>query len=220
MKSLSVKLETIIARLCVETKNFTPPLVDQIISEYGKKPFLILISCLLSLRAKDTTTIHVCQDLFKIAQTPKKLLAIPILKLEKILFKVGFYRNKAQVLRHVSKVILKKYDNTVPSTFEELLKLKGIGRKTANLVIGLAFRKPSICADIHVHRISNRLGLVTTKTPDETEFALQKILPKKYWIKWNKLLVTWGQNVCTSRNPKCTECALKNVCNHGKQVKA
>ena len=117
-----------------------------------------------------------------------------------------------KTLKNVCKVLIDRFEGKVPATEEELLSIKGVGRKTANLVLGLAFGKPAICVDIHVHRISNRLGLVKTKTPEETEMALQKILPKKYWIEWNKLLVIWGQNVCLPISPKCSSCAVRNQC--------
>ena len=218
------QVSEIIKLLRVHTKKFQQPLIDIIIQEYEgnalrqKKPFLILIGCLLSLRSKDIVTIHVCRNLFELAQTPQELLAIEIDDLEKIIYKVGFYKNKAKVLHEVSRTLIEKHNGRVPDTEEELLKIKGIGRKTANLVLGLAFGKPAICVDTHVHRISNRLGLVneaqppTPKTPAETERALKKLLPKKHWIEWNRLLVIWGQNICLPRGPKCDSCALKNLC--------
>ena len=150
--------------------------------------------------------------MFKIAQTPQEILKLSKPTLEKILFKSGFYKNKTKVIHNVSNIIIKKYNGKVPKTFDELISIKGIGHKTANLVLGLAFNIPSICVDTHVHRISNRLGLIKTKTPIETEFALQKILPKKYWVTWNELLVVWGQNICKPRNPKCKQCKINKLC--------
>ncbi|MBD3273456.1 endonuclease III [Candidatus Dependentiae bacterium] len=205
-------IEKIIKILRKETKNFNPTLIKQIIIKHNKDPFLILICCLLSLRSKDIVTINVCNDLIKKAQTPKEILNIPLRELEKIIFKIGFYKNKAKVLHKVSKEIIEKYDGKVPKTEIELLELPGVGRKTANLVLGLAFNKPAICVDIHVHRISNRLGIIKTKTPEKTEFALKKIIPKKYWIEWNDLLVRWGQNICTPISPKCSQCKIKKYC--------
>jgi len=180
--------------------------------EYGKKPFLILVSCLLSLRSKDLVTIHICRNLFEIAKTPQELLSIPQNKLEKNLFTGGFYKNKAKVLLEVSRTIHEEYGGKIPDSKEELVALPGVGPKTANLVLGLAFDIPAICVDVHVHRISNRLGVVKTKNVIETEKALEKLLDKKDWIKWNKLLVMWGQNVCTPRNPKCKSCPLQSIC--------
>lgn len=202
----------IIKLLKKNTTNFTPTLIDQIIDEYGKNPYLILIACILSLRAKDVSTIHVCRSLFSKAQTPCEMLKLSQARLEKIIFKSGFYKNKAKIIRSISSELLTKFDGTVPKTYDELIKINGIGPKTTNLVLGLAFDVPAICVDTHVHRISNRLGLIKTKTPEQTRIELEKILDKKYWIKWNKLLVTWGQNVCTPTSPKCSRCAISGYC--------
>lgn len=207
-----MNIEKIIKILRVETKNFTPTLITQILETEKKDPYIILICCLLSLRSKDSVTIHVCNDLLKLAKTPQEILNIPLEKLEKIIFKIGFYKNKAKVLHKVSNALLQNYGGIVPNTEEELLKLPGVGRKTANLVLGMAFGQPAICVDIHVHRISNRLGLIKTKNPDETEIELQKILEKKYWTEWNDLVVRWGQNMCTPTSPKCSQCAIKKYC--------
>ncbi|MBU4387392.1 endonuclease III [Candidatus Dependentiae bacterium] len=203
----------IIAILIQETKNFTPTLITQITNEYGKDPYLILICCLLSLRSKDTATINVCKALLSLAKSPQDILAIPLNELEKIIFKIGFYKNKAKVLHKVSKLLIEKYNGQVPKTEEELLNLPGVGRKTANLVLGLAFDIPAICVDIHVHRISNRLGIIKTKTPEQTEIELQKILSKNHWILWNDLIVKHGQNICTPQSPKCSICEIKEYCN-------
>jgi endonuclease III len=197
------KTQKIVSLLRKSTKKFDPTLMEKIISEYGKNPYLILVSCLLSLRAKDSTTINVCHDLFKIAKTPEDLRKIPLQKLEHIIFKTGLYKSKAKTLLSIK---------TVPRSIDGLLKIKGIGRKTANLTVGLAFGIPAICVDTHVHRISNRLGLVKTKNTLETEIALQKVLPKEFWILWNKLLVLWGQNICKPRRLKCSACVLRELC--------
>lgn len=190
----------------------TLPLIDILTNEYGKDPFLILIACLLSLRAKDTTTVHVCRALFAVATTPQVLCAMDRARLEKIVFKTGFYKNKARILQEVSQALLDRFEGRVPDTFEELISIKGVGLKTANLVLGLAFDKPAICVDTHVHRISNRLGLIATKTVEQTEQTLQKKLPQRYWTVWNKLLVMWGQNICVPLSPKCSQCAIKSEC--------
>ena len=205
-------IRQIIRDLRNSTRGFQPPLVDTIIKEYGKNPFLILISCLLSLRAKDSITIHACRTLFKKATTPQDILDMPTSELETILFTIGFYKAKAATLKNVCAELIDRFNVVVPNTEEELLSIKGVGKKTANLVLGLAFDKSAICVDIHVHRISNRLGLVRTKTPEKTETALAALLPKKYWIEWNKLLVMWGQNICIPLSPKCSSCAIKNLC--------
>ncbi|MCB9493541.1 MAG: endonuclease III [Epsilonproteobacteria bacterium] len=188
------------------------PLIDIVIDEFGHEPYLILIACLLSLRAKDSTTVHVCRELFARVKTPQQLLKLPVSELERIIFKTGFYKNKAKVLRGVSNVLLEQYGGKVPDKYDELISIDGVGPKTANLVLGMAFGKPAICVDTHVHRISNRLGLIKTKTVEQTEQQLKKVLPQKYWTVWNHLLVMWGQNVCVPISPKCSECVLKPHC--------
>jgi endonuclease-3 len=194
------------------TKSFEEPLVDTIIKEFGKDPYIILISCLLSLRAKDTTTVHVCRELFSRVTTPQKIIAMSRSELEKIVYKTGYYKTKARVLQEVSQVLLDRFGGKVPQTAEELLSIKGIGIKTAHLVMGLAFDELYICVDTHVHRISNRLGLIKTKNAEQSEGALRGVLPKKYWTIWNKLLVMWGQNVCTPISPKCSQCPINHLC--------
>lgn len=194
------------------TCEFTVPLIDQIIDEFGKDPFLILIGCLLSLRAKDVMTIHVCRDLFKRARTPQKMVQIKRHDLEKIVFRTGFYKNKAKVVHDVSNVVLNEFSGKVPSSYEELILIKGVGPKTANLVLGMAFGIPAICVDTHVHRISNRFGIIKTSTAEQTELELEKVIPKNKWIIWNKLLVMWGQNICLPRSPKCNQCAINKLC--------
>ncbi len=206
------KIMKIIKILNLATGTMTVPLIDTIIEEYGKDPFLILIGCLLSLRAKDITMVHVCRALFAVAKTPQELCALDRAQLEKIVFKTGFYKNKAAVLQEVSKTLLENFEGKVPQTQEALRSIKGVGPKTANLVLGLAFDQPAICVDTHVHRISNRLGFISTTTVEETEVALQKILPQRYWTVWNKLLVMWGQNICVPLSPKCSQCAIKAEC--------
>src|SRR3990172_7810511 len=195
--------EKIVTLLTKKTKKFPLTLSDQIVKEYGKDPYLILVSCLLSLRARDVMTIHVCRALFARVRTPKQLLALPLSELEKIIYRSGFYKNKARVLRSVSKMLLEKYGGAVPRDKEVLLSMKGVGIKTANLVLGIAFGVPAICVDTHVHRISNRLGLIKTKTAEHTELALERVVPKRHWIAWNRLLVLWGQHICLPRGPKC-----------------
>jgi endonuclease-3 len=184
-------------------KNFTPTLCDSMIAEYGKDPYIILISCLLSLRARDLVTVHVCRDLFSRVRTPQELLAVPVQDLEKIIYKTGFYRNKAQVLRDVSQAILDDHGGIVPNTQKQLLAMRGVGLKTANLVMGLAFDEPAICVDTHVHRLSNSLGLVRTSDADATEAALRQVIPRRHWIGWNRVLVLIGQNKCWEKRDGC-----------------
>ena len=202
----------IISILKKETKKYVAPAIDQIVVEYGREPFLILISCLLSLRTRDVTSLEVSKRLFQVAKTPKQLLSIPLPELEKILYSVGFYKRKAGIIQSVSKELLEKFSGRVPQTEQELLSIKGIGQKTANAVLGYAFDIPALCVDTHVHQLVNRLGWVKTKTPEQTEKALKEIVPKHYWIELNYLLVTWGQNICTPVRPFCSQCAIAHLC--------
>ena len=177
------------------TSDMPDPLSVKIVQEYGKDPFLILMSCLLSLRAKDTKTIVVVRKLFAIARTPEQFVKMPLSELEKIIYSIGFYKNKARVIKQVSAQLIKEFGGVVPRTKEDLLQINGVGQKTASLVLSSAFDVPAICVDVHVHRLSNLLGLVHTKTPEETEVALEKILPKSYWASTNEVLVKLGQNI-------------------------
>jgi endonuclease III len=212
LKNRRIRAISIIEKLRIATRGMQQTLSQSIKKEFGEDPFLILISCLLSLRTKDTTTLPICRILFKRAKTPKDLLDVSLSELEGILYKIGFYKNKSEILHSVSRDILKRFNGRVPDSREELLSIKGVGIKTANLVLGEAFGIPAICVDTHVHRISNRLGLINTKTVEQTERALQELLPKKYWIEWNPLIVTWGQNICTPLSPWCSRCAISNLC--------
>ena len=179
-----------------------------------KKPdaFKILISCLLSLRTKDTNTEKVSKKLFEIAQTPKQITAIPIEELEKLIYSSGHYKKKARTLQHVSKEIIKKFDSKVPNTKESLLSIKGIGPKTANIVLAFAFGENVLPIDTHCHRIPNRLGWVETKTPEKTEKELEKILPKKYWREFNAIFVQFGKDICQPISPWCSKCPIKDYC--------
>lgn len=174
--------------------------------------FKILISCLLSLRTKDETTEKVTKNLFSVASTPEKISKIPVKKLEKIIYSSGHYKKKARVLKHVSKIILEKYKGKVPSTKKELLSIKGIGPKTANIVLCFAYNKLVIPVDINVHRVSNRLGLVKTDKPEKTEEELMKIVPKKYWKELNGMFVLHGKIFCVPISPKCSICPVNKYC--------
>lgn len=177
-----------------------------------RDPFLVLIGCLLSLRTKDEVTDKAMDKLMKRARTPQELLGIPEEELQRLIYPVGFYRNKARLLKDISGIIIEKYRGAVPDTIEELLTIKGVGRKTANIVITAGFGKPGIAVDTHVHRISNRLGAISTKTPEQTERALREILPRKYWILYNPLLVTHGRRTCTPVSPFCSRCPVFSLC--------
>jgi len=177
-----------------------------------RDPFRILISCIISLRTKDEVTGSASARLFRAADTPEKMLALPARKIERLIFPAGFYRTKARQLRAISQTLLEKHHGRVPDTLEELLALPGVGRKTANLVITVAYQKPGICVDTHVHRICNRLGWVRTQTPEQTETALRQALPRRYWIPINDILVTFGQNLCQPVSPWCSKCLLDHQC--------
>ena len=177
-----------------------------------RDPFRVLIACLLSLRTKDETTGPAAERLFALADTPAVMLRLPAPAIERAIFPVGFYRTKARVILGVCRDLLEHFGSRVPDTIDELLTLKGVGRKTANLVVTVGFGKPGICVDIHVHRISNRLGYVRTRAPEETEVALRARLPRRYWIGYNDLLVSFGQNVCAPVSPKCSICPVRGLC--------
>ncbi len=194
------------------TQGMEQPASTSIVKKYGQDPYLILISCLLSLRTKDTVSLPASIRLFEHAKTPQQMLKLPIPKIEKLIYPTGFYRRKAQLLHEVSKDLLARFKGNVPSDLEQLLSIKGVGRKTANLVLGVAFDIPAICVDTHVHRVSNRLGLVKTQTTEETEQELMKILPPEYWTEYNHLLVQWGQNICVPISPFCSKCAIADLC--------
>lgn len=176
-------------------------------------PYLVLIACILSLRTNDKTTYPATLRMLKLGKTPKDFAECDVKELEKAIYPVGFYANKAKQIVELSKTLVEKYNSKVPNSIEELCKFNGVGRKTANLTLSLGFNEPAICVDVHVHRIFNRLGYVKTKNPEETEFALREKLPIKYWIDINTLLVTHGQNVCKPIKPKCEECPIKDYCN-------
>lgn len=187
------------------------PIVSKI-TEISSDPFKILISTMISLRTKDKVTEEASLRLFKAADTPEKIVKMKRAHIEKLIYPAGFYRNKAEAIIKASEIIIEKHSGKVPSNIDELLMLPGVGRKTANLVLSLGFNIDAICVDTHVHRISNRIGAVKTKNPEETEFALMKILPKKWWIKYNDMLVTWGQNVCKPISPMCGKCEISSLC--------
>ena len=175
-------------------------------------PFRVLIACILSLRTQDTTTGPAAARLFAVADTPERMLELTAAQIEKLIYPVGFYRTKAGVILKICRDLLGKFGGRVPDTIDELLTLDGVGRKTANLVVTMGFNKPGICVDTHVHRISNRLGYVRTRTPEETEMALRARLPRRFWIGYNDLLVAFGQNVCAPISPKCSTCPVTALC--------
>ena len=194
-----------------EVSKWQTPIVT-VVAQSSESPFHVLISCILSLGTQDATTAQASRRLFALANTPAEMLKLTARKIEKAIFPVGFYRTKAKNIRAICRALLEKYSGKVPDEIDELLKLKGVGRKTANLVVTLGYRKPGICVDTHVHRISNRWGYVRTKNPKETEFALRAKLPTQYWIEYNDLLVTFGQHLCRPISPMCSRCQVKKYC--------
>ncbi|MDY0017870.1 MAG: endonuclease III [Candidatus Delongbacteria bacterium] len=192
-----------------EYKKWNAPIVT-LISVQTKDPFKVLISTLLSLRTKDEVTAQASYRLFEKADTPEKMVRLCEEEIQKLIFPVGFYKTKAKTIIETSRILIDKYRSKVPDSLDELLNFKGVGRKTANLVLALGYGQDTICVDTHVHRISNRWGAVSTKTPEETEFALMEKIPRKYWSEINDLLVAFGQTVCRPIGPKCGGCKVKD----------
>lgn len=180
--------------------------------ENFKDPYLVLIGCILSLRTNDKTTYPATLRMLELAKTPNRMKNVSVEDLKNAIYPVGFYENKAKQIIEFSKIIDEEFNGIVPNTIEDLIKFKGVGRKTANLVLAKGYGIPAICVDVHVHRIFNRLGYVNTKTPEETEFVLRKKLPQKYWLDINTLMVTHGQNVCKPLKPDCENCPISEFC--------
>jgi endonuclease-3 len=183
-----------------------------VVAKESRDPFCILIACVLSLRTKDRTTAEASHRLFALAADPASMVRLPLPKIQKAIYPVGFYRTKSKQIQEICRRLLETYDGCVPDSIDDLLTLPGVGRKTANLVVTVGYGKPGICVDVHVHRISNRWGYVRTKTPEQTEQALYRKLPAKYWITFNDLLVPFGQNVCQPVSPFCSHCKLTMYC--------
>jgi endonuclease-3 len=178
----------------------------------SRDPYQVLIACLLSLRTKDETTGPAARRLFALADTPEQMVTLTPAQVKQAIYPVGFYKTKARTVLDISQILIDKYGSQVPDEIDELLVFKGVGRKTANLVVTLGFQKPGICVDTHVHRISNRWGYVKTKNPEGTEMALRAILPKRFWIGYNDLLVAFGQTLCHPTSPKCSLCPIERYC--------
>ena len=203
-----------IAEVVKELKKIVKGYRNPSVTEIAKKndPFAVLISCIISLRTRDGVTEPASTRLFALAKSPIELLNLSVSKIEIAIYPAAFFRNKAKSMKEMCKVLVEDYSGKVPDKLEELLKLKGVGRKTANLTLTLGHNKPGICVDIHVHRICNRFGYVKTKSPDETELVLRKILPKRFWKGFNGLLVSFGQNLCKPVSPFCTTCPIEKHC--------
>jgi endonuclease-3 len=202
-----------------EVAKWELPIVSSLAEEYSG-PFVILISTILSLRTKDEVTAKAAERLLALARTPEEMLELSEGKIIKAIYPVGFYRTKAKTILHISKELLDRFHSRVPDTIEQLLTLKGVGRKTANLVVALGYNKEGLCVDTHVHRISNRLGYVKTKTPEKTEYALRKKLPSKYWLRYNTLMVAFGRHVCVPISPFCSRCHVFAYCDRVNVVRS
>ena len=206
-------VRTVMRRLARAIDGLEEPAVEKIAEDQKEDPFQVLIATILSAQTKDAVTHAASTRLFRVARTPRSMAKLTVKEIERLIYPVSFYRNKAVHVRRTSELLLSRYDGRVPESMEELLTLPGVGRKTANLVLILAHRSPdNICVDTHVHRISNRLGWVNTRTPEETEHALYAATHRKWWPVINLYLVTWGQNVCRPVYPLCGSCVLSDLC--------
>lgn len=205
------EIHTVFKTLREEYKGWQTPAVT-IVAQCNGSPFKVLISCLISLRTKDGVTAQASSRIFERAQTPEAMAELSADEIAQLIYPAGFYRTKAEQISQLSRRLVNEYGGTVPDDIDELLRFKGVGRKTANLVITLGFGMPGICVDTHVHRICNRLGYLCTKNPDETERVLRSQLPPEYWIEINDLLVAFGQNHCYPVSPRCSNCRLAGVC--------
>jgi endonuclease-3 len=204
-------INNIIKLLQKELEVGSLPIVSHLAADQ-RDPFVILISTLLSLRTKDEVTAVATEKLFALASTPQEMLQLPLRKIEQAIYPVGFYHNKARTIHLACRELIDRFDSKVPDDLDILLTIKGVGRKTANLVIALAYGKDAICVDTHVHRISNRLGYVQTKNPEETEFALREKLPRRYWIIYNTIMVAFGRKTCKPVSPLCSQCPIFKCC--------
>ncbi len=204
-------IDIVLTRLQEHFYSVKTPVVD-LIQIKTEDPFKVLVATILSARTKDETTAKAAEKLFTKVQKPEDLENIPLAELDALITPVGFHRVKAKHLKELPKVLKAKFGGIIPAEIDELLELPGVGRKTANLVRAVAFKKPAICVDVHVHRICNRWGYIKTKTPLETEMTLRQKLPLKYWLNFNSYLVAFGQNLCTPRKPKCEKCPISEFC--------
>jgi endonuclease-3 len=211
MPRTTAEISRIVRNLQRTRDRWNPTSVAEI-AERSRDPFRVLVSCLISLRTKDEVTAESSARLFRLAATPEAMLALPAARIARTIYPAGFYRTKARTIREICRTLLAAHGGRVPEDLEVLLSLKGVGRKTANLVVTMGHGRPGICVDTHVHRISNRLGIVKTKTPEQTEFALRETLPRRFWIPYNDLLVRFGQNVCKPISPLCGGCPVQQLC--------
>lgn len=210
-KPAPFNIDRFVGTLKKQYRDWDAPVIT-LIASHGGSPFEVLVATILSLRTKDEVTAVAAKRILSKANTPADLLALDEKTIEKLIYPVGFYPTKAKQLRRISRILLDKYNGRVPDTIEALLELPGVGRKTANLVLVEGFGQEAICVDTHVHRISNRIGYVKTKTPEQTEFALRKKLPRKHWVIYNELLVAFGQVLCRPISPWCSRCPVDHMC--------
>jgi endonuclease-3 len=211
MSRTTAEINRIVRTLQRTSRQWNPTAVGAVAQD-SRDPFLILISCLISLRTKDEVTGEASARLFRLARTPRTMVTLSAVRIARAIYPAGFYRTKARTIKALCRTLLNRHAGKVPDDLETLLTLKGVGRKTANLVITVGYGKPGICVDTHVHRISNRLGIVRTKNPEKTEFALRQVLPRRHWIAYNDLLVTFGQNACKPISPLCSTCPVHTLC--------
>lgn len=209
----SSNIDPVLRALRRAIRGLEEPAVEKISGDTREDPFRVLVATMLSAQTKDAVTHAASLRLFRVARTPASIAALPASRIERLIYPVSFYRNKARHLRAACRQILDRFAGRVPDRMEALLTLPGVGRKTANLVLILSHAsKDNICVDTHVHRIANRLGWVRTKTPDQTELALYRAVPRRWWPSVNLYLVTWGQNVCRPVYPRCGACVLSGLC--------
>jgi endonuclease-3 len=211
MSRTVAEIRRIVAALTRSSRRWNPTAVETV-ARQSRDPFQVLISCLISLRTKDRVTAEASARLFRLGRTPRAIVSLPEPTIAQAIYPAGFYRTKARTIKEICRSLLARHGGKVPGDLETLLTLKGVGRKTANLVVTVGFGKPGICVDTHVHRISNRLGIVRTNTPEATESALRQVLPERYWIAYNDLLVSFGQNICNPISPRCSTCPILPLC--------
>lgn len=204
-------LERIVAPVRKAVRSEEDPSVTKIAQE-TRSPFRVLVSTVISARTKDEVTGPASERLFALASSPSGIASLSPSRIEKAIYPAGFYKVKARAIKKLSRMLVEEFGGEVPGTIEELLRLPGVGRKTANLVVTLGFGKPAICVDTHVHRVSNRLGVIRTRNPEETEYALRRVLPRKHWIEINDLLVMYGKAVCNPVSPRCSVCVITGLC--------
>lgn len=210
-ESLTARITAVHAILTAEYPALEVPSVTKLSHEM-RSPYRALVSTLISLRTKDEVTLAASERLFSVADTPQAMLMLAAEEIERLIYPASFFRNKARTILDVSTVLMQQFGGQVPSDIDTLLSLKGVGRKTANLVLVEGYGIPAICVDTHVHRICNRLGILHSKNPDETEMILRQILPPDFWITWNEMLVAWGRHICNPVSPRCSACKIEAHC--------